>query len=161
MEYHLVYNCPIKGRRPFMSKILFSNTDFSNVFDPVEDNDQINISDGEIDITKPEFIQEIYSRVFGEGEEITQKELQIISTFSIEKSLERAITLCHKMISVYDPSQDEDVTNELDEESDGSFDCCDLSTKIIIDYHNTLIENKVPHVYKAGMLLISVLKRKK
>lgn len=143
-----------------MSKLFFNSDDLSNVFDPVEDNDQINISDVEIDITKPEYIQNLYSKVFGENEQITEKELKIISTFSIEKSFERAVALCHKMISAYDPSQDEDVLREQEEDSDQSVDCCDDSTKLIIDCHNNLIEKKVPHVYKAGMLLISVLRRK-
>jgi len=145
-----------------MSKLFFRNGDFSSAFDLVEDNDLINISEVEIDITKPEYVQGMYSKVFGQDEKITPKELQIISTFSIEKSFERAVTLCHKIISAYDPMQDEDVVHDS-EEDDAEYtpDSCDFSTKIIIESHNTLIENKVPHVYKAGMLLISVLKRKR
>jgi viroplasmin and RNaseH domain-containing protein len=149
------------GRRPVMSKLFITSDDLSSVFDPVEDNDQINISDVEIDITKPEYIQNLYSRVFGEDEQITEKELKIISTFSIEKSFERAVALCHKMISAYDPANDEDVIKESEEDVEHFSDCCDDSTKLIIDCHNNLIEKRVPHVYKAGMLLISILKKKR
>jgi hypothetical protein len=145
-----------------MSRFFFNTADFESVFESTEDNSQINTPEVEIDITKPEYIQEMYSNVFGKGERITPKELQIISTFSIEKSFERAVTLCHKMIATYDPSEDEDVKDDIDDEKTcNSFESCHLSTNIIIECHNTLIQNKVPHVYKAGMLLISVLKRKK
>lgn len=137
-----------------MSKFLIGAVDFINIFDPCDEQVEVlNIKEQEEseDITTEEYIQNMYSSVFANNKKasdvISQRDLDIIRTYSNEKSFERAVSSCMKILGSFADSASQ-VSS-----------VCTMDTKIIIDCHNTLIDNKIPHSYKAGMLILSVLYR--
>lgn len=106
----------------------------------------INDEEENVDITSEEYISEMYKKVFN-IDSIPSRDMDIIKTYCNEKSFERAITVCYKLLEKFShlPS--------------GVSKTCNLDTKIIIDCHEVLIDNRIPHCYKAGMIILLVVHR--
>lgn len=99
-----------------------------------------------VDISSEDYIRSMYEKVFNNSV-IPSRDLDIIKTYCNEKSFERAINVCYRLLEKFAhlPS--------------GVSKTCNLDTKIIIDCHDSLIDNKIPHCYKAGMIILLVLHR--
>lgn len=136
------------------TRFLFSQDDFENIFDPIDDleyENQFHSSklEEDIDIFSNEYIEKMYYKIFGSLDiNLTpQRDIDIIKTYCNEKSFERAISVCHRLL--------QDFSNEKSKISN----VISLDTQIILECHDTLLDLKVPHVYKAGMLILKVLYR--
>jgi len=132
-----------------VQKLLISSQDVAELFDETVDEFEITHrqdADENVDITSDEYILSMYQKVFNVNE-IPTRDSDIIKTYCNEKSFERAITLCYRLLEKFShlPS--------------GVSNSCGLDTKIIVDCHDALIENKIPHCYKAGMIILLVLHR--
>lgn len=132
-----------------VQKLLISLQDVAELFDEAPDElDTTTRQDVDeiVDITSDEYILSMYQKVFN-VDKIPTRDSDIIRTYCNEKSFERAITLCYRLLEKFSylPS--------------GVSNSCGMDTKIIVDCHDALIENKIPHCYKAGMIILLVLHR--
>jgi hypothetical protein len=139
------------GGREMTAKLLFSHDDFADIFDPVDDTESENNFHNkkepeEVDISSKEYIESIYYKVFGISN-IPDRDMDIIKTYCNEKSFERAISVCHRLLQ-----------NFSDKKSENS-NVISMDTQIIIESHNTLLDFRIPHIYKPGMLILKVLYR--
>jgi hypothetical protein len=134
--------------------LFFGQEDFAEIFDPIdeiesESNFHSQKDAEEIDVFSNEYIESMYYKIFGTAnfKVVPERDLDIIKTYCNDKSLERAISVCHRLLQDFS-EQKSKISNVIS-----------MDTKIIIDSHNTLLDLKVPHIYKPGMLILKVLYR--
>lgn len=85
------------------------------------------------------------------SENITEKDFNIINSFTNEKSFEKAVDVCLRLLSKYSQQEYEKSSDE-----DWPDDCVTRDSQIIVTCMNQLIDCKVPHHYKPGFLILLV-----
>jgi len=84
-------------------------------------------------------------------EDISSKDLDIVSSFTNEKSFERAIAICMKLLSSYAKETYEDNVVEDGEKCNVTKD-----SYIVINCIDILVDCKIPHYLKPGFLIILI-----
>jgi hypothetical protein len=88
---------------------------------------------------------------FKPTENITQKDFDIVNSFTNEKSFEKSVDVCLRILAKYANQECEKLVD--DDESD---DSVTRDSQIIVTCMNQLIDCKVPHHYKPGFLILLV-----
>jgi len=89
---------------------------------------------------------------FKPTENITQKDFNIVNSFTNEKSFEKSVDVCLRLLEKFSHQEYEKIVDD-DDEFDGSVT---RDSQIIVTCMNQLIDCKVPHHYKPGFLILLV-----
>lgn len=85
-------------------------------------------------------------------ENITNKDFNIVNSFTNEKSFESAVDVCLRLLSKYS-SLDYVSEDERGEQQDENVT---MDSQIIVECMNLLVECKIPHHYKPGFLILLI-----
>ena len=101
-----------------------------------------------------EKINDCYHRIFEKFpdnkpcENITNKDFNIVNSFTNEKSFESAVDVCMKLLAKYSQISYMPENNEEDNMT--------MDSQIIVECMNLLVDCKIPHHYKPGFLILLI-----
>lgn len=88
--------------------------------------------------------------------DISDKDYKVITTFTNEKSFEKAIDVCFQLLKTCTTTVLPDLqTQDVEDEESGRVSVCE-DTKILVGLVNLLADCRVPHHMKPGFLIIMV-----
>jgi len=91
---------------------------------------------------------------FKPTENITQKDFEIVNSFVNEKSFEKSVDVCLRILDKYANQECKEFVDDND--NDDSYGSVTRDSQIIVTCMNQLIDCKIPHHYKPGFLILLV-----
>lgn len=122
----------------------------------VEKTNSIKNEDILVDINSYEYLNSLYQSIFNihkmevPFENICEKDMRIVKSFTNAKSFENAVDVCLKLLASYTQE------NIADDEKVSDKSCVTMDSKIICDCMDTLATCRVPSHFKPGFLIILV-----
>ena len=103
------------------------------------------------------FINSLYNKVFSffphkkPYSDISEKDFNIIKSFTNEKSFEKAVEVCLHLLKGIEQAQE---ISDSDEDDDRL--CVSQDSMVVVNCLNLLIDCRIPHHFKPGFLIILV-----